>query len=134
MSEWPIYWVLKLDSIITYTGGVAAFAGLLTVVAGAVLGANICDVNNERQGAKKWLKFSIPFALCTLFCVISFSLTAYMLPTTKEYLIIKGISYATNNERIATTADKIFDGVEEYIDQRLGELTTNKGGHNADHD
>ena len=131
MSEWSIYWILKLDSIIAYTGGVAVFAGILSLFAIAFLIGSIIWIyeakfgSDERKSMKKILWITIPTGVGFPLLLIIFSLTSYLLPTTKEYLVITSVSYATNNERIVTTADKLFDGVEEYIDKKLSEL---KGG------
>lgn len=131
MSEWSIYWILKLDAIISFMGGLNAFVilgSIIAIIAAiAMTFARLDDdlFKGEKEDTilffKKLYKIMVTIAFLLPFCAVTLSLTGYMLPTTKEYLIIKGVSYATNNERIATTADKIFDGVEEYIDKKLNE-------------
>lgn len=127
MTESSVYWILKLDAIISFLGGVTFFSVVMAFVFVFIAGfcvvfANDSSIKEEEQKLiKKGMRIFIPLAIAMPFFIMGLSLTRHMLPTTKQYLIIKGVSYATNNERIVTTADKIFDGVEEYIDKKLNE-------------
>ena len=47
-------------------------------------------------------------------------LIALFLPTTKQFLTIISVSYVTQNEKIVTTADKLVDMLEGYLDKKLG--------------
>ena len=50
-------------------------------------------------------------------------------PTTKEYLAIKSISYVTQNEKVLTTGDKFFEAMDKYLDEYLDEKEVNEN-HN----
>lgn len=128
MSEWSIYWIIKLDAIITFLSGLSAFAVAIGIILVFGLVVNIVWVvdedmqDNIKDLGKRIIKKNILLVVFIWFSIVCLHLTTSLLPTTKEYLVIKGVSYATNNERINTTADKIFDGVEDYIDKKLAEL------------
>lgn len=85
MTEFDVYWILKLDSI-----------RALLIAAGLML-VWVCIVSHTLCGAmsKSWCIFGMSFGVILL-------ITGVMVPTTKEICAIKVIPKVVNSQEFAT--------------------------------
>lgn len=112
ITESTMYWVTRLDSINAAFGTLAIVSGVLatisTVVAVATFAMSCADPFDEiKQTAKAFRRCN---AYITLAFVV-FGSAAALIPTSKEFAVIKVVPMITNSEALEAVSK---DGKEIY--------------------
>lgn len=119
MSTWTLYWIIKLDSLIGLSRVIFVSILVVFIVLGIIVAVEYGEDRTTRvlEVTKKVIKrYLAPI------CVLCILLSTF-LPTTKQFLSIISVSYVTQNEKVVTTADKIFDVLDKYLDNKLEKIT-----------
>lgn len=119
MSEWEVYWWLKLDAI-----GVALtiLSILLVIVNGFCLIAPLDSVclsdEKNKEEAKKVIMWGVKIIPVTLLVIV----TAVLAPSTKEYAVIKVLPKVVNSDfakEAVGDAKMIYDVAKNYLKETL---------------
>jgi hypothetical protein len=108
MSAWELYFLTRLSNI-------NAFCCIVSIALGIGLFVCIIEASLSNGTARLLLKKIIV-------AFVVFGVLALAIPTTKEYLIIRGVSAVTQNERVVQNTGKIINGVEAFIDEKMNLL------------
>ena len=109
-----LYLIVKLDDFQNALGVLFAISTVLSLMIG-LIGTIVFIDSDEKDGKKilNWLKLVLPIVLIVgCFKVVT--------PSTKQFLTIVGVNYVTTNEQVITTAEKAFQTVDTYLDEKLG--------------
>lgn len=117
-----LYWITRLDSIITVTGWALAFTLSVAVVAAFSLLIYRDDYNHmDADSSYQRLKVRIREYKTKWICAVLFCLAILtFVPTKKEALMIYGIGgtidYIKSNDKAKQLPDKCVDALTRYID------------------
>lgn len=117
-----IYWITRLDSIITVTGWTLAFALIVAAVVVFALfvyydSCDYEDADSSYQRIKGLIReYRTKWLFVVLFCLAILT----FVPTKKEALMIYGIGgtidYIKSNDKAKQLPDKCVDALTRYID------------------
>lgn len=119
MSGWEIYWITRLD----YFHGACIF-GMILLLLGWTGGIIVWAMESEISDTPIKERVLKIYGVCTTVLLFIFIGGTMFIPTTKEFLAIKSISYVTQNEKVLTTGDKLFEAVDKYLNEYLKETNT----------
>lgn len=115
MEAWDLYWITRLDEI----KNVLEVISLLSTVGLIIIGLlSIFAFIEEIDTFKKSLKSFGSLILMVL--ILSMGLHAFI-PTTKQYLAFISIDYIIHEEKVIDTADKLYEVLDQYLDNKLEE-------------
>lgn len=115
MSNFWLYLILQLDTIV----GFAALMSVLTGMAAIVLGFmyistyNLCKEEKDKVlNILNRIRYII-IPIC-IFCTF----IAVFIPSTKQIFTIKAY-HILKDKNVSATADKVFESVDKYLDEYL---------------
>lgn len=111
ITESEMYWLTRLTSL--KDGVIGIGAGMMILFGTICFVALLAWFMEEREGAKKWIKFSLP--LFMLGGLIAFS--SIFIPTTKEMCAIKAIPVIVNNKQVQELPNKVVELANEWIEE-----------------
>lgn len=100
ITEWQMYWLLKLDDIVGVLKFCTVASGLLSLAGLFILYTCLAElsVRIDSESAKKLLGKSKRCLLVTVSLFILFGLSATFMPTTKQLVAIKVIPQLANSQ------------------------------------
>lgn len=117
MSKWELYWILKLDDVRIMLVIVTSFSivGLLVRL------SSICSQYDGKDEEKGWALYRTSVIYWVFFASFMAMLFT-IVPSTKNYFLMMGGEYLTNNEKVITTGEKAYELLDTYMDNKLNEL------------
>lgn len=120
MTELQVFWWLKLDSILTFVQIVAFISGLFLVIVLIYTAVGFCSSvdDEDRIKYKKAHNFLNRILLPTTTVILVLSVLCVLIPTTKQYTVIKVFPKIVNNEVIQQIPDDLKDMysiAKEYV-------------------
>lgn len=114
MSEWELYWITRLDDINFVFG---LFGVITTLIFVGMIVVTLLIYAECVEEGRVVRNITIGIGIFA----VSILMTGALIPTTKEYLTIKGMAYVTQSEKVITTGDKLFEAMDGYLDEKLKE-------------
>ena len=119
MTEFQVYLWLMLDKINVLSNAVLFLGVLISLVIGVIEGTNFYQINKDDNlasihGLKKG-------SICFILCLILFFILK-MVPTTKQYAVIKVLPKITNSEivsEIQKDMPEMYKMAKEYMKDML---------------
>ena len=109
-----IYWITRLDSIVTASEIIAIFGVILGVLSFVFYTINKSDDNN------KWISFWKKGVVICLVATLFFGTIRIFVPTSKEAMLILGvggtIDYIKSNETIREIPDKCINALDAWVE------------------
>lgn len=123
MNEWTLYWITRLDGIVSTANFFAVGLGIF-VVLGAVLTLAIYVFGNDdeikKRAGKAWVGLFLVFAFFDIGCTY--------IPNTRDALIIYGVpkllqSQAGAIKQAGEIPEKSLKLLNQYLDEQLKKET-----------
>lgn len=120
LTSMDMYWLTRLDSLNNWIGCVFIISTIVGLVVGSVgaMFADTCD-NLSPKDAFRWARRILLMSLI-------FGGLGVMVPTTKEMVAIYVVPALANNEQVRSIPDTALKLADEYLKQKLDELTSEK--------
>lgn len=101
ITETSLYWALKLDSILDLLGGITVIFTIFSVIAAIPLAIGTIlyyiDENDYDYGFRKVLMIGYLLESVFVFIAVSSAICHTLIPSTKEYAMIKVIPMVANS-------------------------------------
>lgn len=123
MTEWQMYWLLRLDGIKDMFEVITVLLTIAVVLLG--IGFLVCffiskaDEHEDATRVAKSLKHG--FLITVLLCLF-FTFVWILLPTTKQMAAILVVPKIINNEQVQELPEKIVELGNEWMDDKIKEL------------
>ncbi len=121
MTSWEMYWLTRMDSLITGLVIVCIITGTFVLV--SLLAGMIKQFDfGEKEFNDFVIKIKKPFKWCCVLLIFSI-LGMMFIPTTKEMAVITYVPKVLNNEKVQELPSNLVDAANTWLKNATKDVT-----------